>query len=401
MSELHPASQVTTRPAKIRDVRLDFFRGFAMLFIFVAHVPGGWLFHAIPARFGLSDAAHMFVFISGYAAAIAFGGTFLRHGFAVGTARIAFRCLQIYATHLGLFLVVIALCALAADLLGGFAYAARLNIGGFFVDPAQALIGLVTLTYVPTFFDILPLYMVVLAMVPIAVLLARIDRRLPIAVSIALWLFVQFDGFALPAGYAEGANWGFNPFAWQLIFITGYSFSSGWIKPPALTNRLATICGVFVALSAAMMVEPIYMAYAPLHDLRDWILAHAHKPDLDIRQFAHFLATVVLALWLVDRHIDALRRPWATPFVRLGQQALIVFVTGMTLSHLGGMLLATYGTDLAMQILVNGGGFACLFAVAYGARWIKNAPWKRPPAVAKAQEKRESGVTSATPVTAN
>jgi peptidoglycan/LPS O-acetylase OafA/YrhL len=69
-----------TAAKKPRDIRLDFFRGLALAAIFVAHVPGDWLAQIIWARFGLSDAAHVFVFISGYAAAIAFCGTFVRDG---------------------------------------------------------------------------------------------------------------------------------------------------------------------------------------------------------------------------------------------------------------------------------------------------------------------------------
>ena len=57
-----------------RDPRLDFYRGLAMFIILVAHIPvnawAGW----IPARFGFSDATEIFVFCSGMASAIAFGG---------------------------------------------------------------------------------------------------------------------------------------------------------------------------------------------------------------------------------------------------------------------------------------------------------------------------------------
>ena len=48
--------------------------------------------HWLPARFGLSDAAEMFVFLSGYATAIAFGGAFRRHGMFVGIGRVVPRC---------------------------------------------------------------------------------------------------------------------------------------------------------------------------------------------------------------------------------------------------------------------------------------------------------------------
>ena len=52
-----------------------------MLIIFVAHVPQNHWSNFIPAQFGFSDAAEMFVFCSGFAAAIAFGGTFIKAGF--------------------------------------------------------------------------------------------------------------------------------------------------------------------------------------------------------------------------------------------------------------------------------------------------------------------------------
>jgi len=39
-------------------------------------------------------------------ASIAFGGTFLRQGWLIGTARIAYRCLQLYAAQIGMFFAV-------------------------------------------------------------------------------------------------------------------------------------------------------------------------------------------------------------------------------------------------------------------------------------------------------
>jgi hypothetical protein len=78
-----------------RDPRLDVFRGLAMFIIFIAHLPGNPWNAYIPARFGPSDATEMFVFCSGFASAIAFGGTFNRDGFGVGTLRVLHRCWQI------------------------------------------------------------------------------------------------------------------------------------------------------------------------------------------------------------------------------------------------------------------------------------------------------------------
>src|SRR5208337_1620931 len=60
----------------------------------------------IPARFGFSSAAEMFVFCSGCASAIAFGSVFARCGWGIGTIRIACRIWQLYWAHIGLFLVL-------------------------------------------------------------------------------------------------------------------------------------------------------------------------------------------------------------------------------------------------------------------------------------------------------
>ena len=361
---------------KPRDVRLDFFRGVSMLIIFVAHVPGNWLAEVIPARFGLSDAAHMFVFISGWAAAIAFGGTFVRFGFLTGTARIAWRCLQLYAAHIGLFVVVAATCAAFAESLGGIEYAQRLSIGGFWVDPGATLVALFTLAYVPLYFDILPLYMVVLAMVPAMMALRRWHPAAPFAASVGLWIAVQATGFGPPSNHAEGALWGFNPFAWQLIFFTGYALSIGWAPRPRFAPGLVAASTAYLVVSAAVMIPAVYESYMLVGDLRGWVLAHAHKPNLDPRQYLHFLALAVVVIAALRGREHWLAQRWARPFVKLGQQALIVFVSGMALSHVGGMVLATYGTGPLLQLAVNGAAFAMLFALAYAAAWIKHAPWK-------------------------
>ncbi|MFZ8258145.1 OpgC domain-containing protein, partial [Staphylococcus aureus] len=88
------AAQAAITPkvtSRSRDERLDFFRGITMFIIFIAHMPGNSWNGFIPARFGFSSGAELFVFCSGVASAIAFGGTFTRHGLLIGTARICYR----------------------------------------------------------------------------------------------------------------------------------------------------------------------------------------------------------------------------------------------------------------------------------------------------------------------
>ena len=65
---------------RARDPRLDFFRGLGMFIILIAHIPWNSWTDWIPARFGFSDAADLFVFCSGMASALAFGRVFAEQG---------------------------------------------------------------------------------------------------------------------------------------------------------------------------------------------------------------------------------------------------------------------------------------------------------------------------------
>src|SRR5688572_31185978 len=54
-----------------RDIRLDLFRGLALWFIFVDHIPTNVVSWFTVRNYGFSDATEVFVFISGYTAVIA------------------------------------------------------------------------------------------------------------------------------------------------------------------------------------------------------------------------------------------------------------------------------------------------------------------------------------------
>src|SRR5688500_17048562 len=69
-----------TGPTGLRDVRLDFFRGLALLCIFIDHTPGNILGFVTARAYGLSDAAEMFVLIAGYTAVLAYSRIFEREG---------------------------------------------------------------------------------------------------------------------------------------------------------------------------------------------------------------------------------------------------------------------------------------------------------------------------------
>ncbi len=371
----HPAIGKAKKP---RDPRLDFFRGAALFIILIAHMRENWLFDWIPARFGVSDAADMFVFISGYAAAIAFGGSFLRHGWLIGAARVAFRCAQLYAAQIMTVLIVAFITALAVKHSGEAHYVDLAYLRLLFEDPQQAVIGIFTLTYVPLFLNIIPMYIVVLAMIPVAMMVARIHPLLVSVLSFALWAIANRFEINLIGDPSTNGPWYFNPFAWQLIFFVGFAISMGWIKAPARSRALqGAALGVVVLGYLASYRGPAEVS--ALVDLyRDWVVAHSDKTYLDPLRVIHFLATAYLAITLIQGHEQSLLHPVFRVFVKCGQQALPTFLAGIIVAILGGIAFDLVGTGFLAQAGVNVASFAILIANAYLVGWFKAKPWSRP-----------------------
>ena len=298
-----PPSQPQNTAGKPRDPRLDFFRGLAMFIILVAHTPGNPWTLWIPARFGFSDATEIFVFCSGMASALAFGTVFMKRSWWMGTARILFRVWQVYWAHISVFLATALLC-FAIDHYGlglpDKRYIAEPYVVPFFERTGETALGLLTLSYVPGMFDILPMYLVILALVPLVVALYRAGGRWAVFAFVGLlWLGANLAGYAfhydvddsgvdasgleaaaigigrslsflnLPANPFGENTWFFNPFAWQLIFFTGFAFGMRWLPSPPVRRWL-----VALALAYVLLVVPF--AWFKIHDglymPREWAL---------------------------------------------------------------------------------------------------------------------------------
>lgn len=83
-----------------RDVRLDLFPGLANWAIFLDHIPHEALSWLTIKHYGFSDAADLFVFISGYTAALVFGRLMIERGYVAAAAKLAKRALQLYVAHI-------------------------------------------------------------------------------------------------------------------------------------------------------------------------------------------------------------------------------------------------------------------------------------------------------------
>lgn len=356
-------------PKSARDVRLDFFRGLAMFIILVAHVPGNSWFDWIPARFGFSSAAEVFVFCSGLASALAFGRVFTRDGFFAGTQRILFRLWQVYWAHIGLSLVMITV-SVAGMKLTGTDYSARLGLDWLFGHAGEGFLRLMTLTFTPNFLDVLPMYLVLLAMIPVVVAIARLHVWLALGALFTLWLVVQITGLNLPGGQSPEGMWYFNPLAWQLVFFTGFAFGMGWLKAPVLQRgAVFWLCVLVLIASVPLNFWAFTDNIQALGEAHEALLGMNGKTNLNALLYLHFLSVAYVALVLVDpiKH----RLAEAKPIILVGQQALAAFMTSIVLAWVGGMVLDEVGRGALTTALVNLAGFAGLIATAWTATRYK------------------------------
>jgi len=369
-----------TSIGQTRDPRLDFFRGVAMFIIFIAHTPGNWWVNWIPARFGFSDATEIFVFCSGMASAIAFGKIFEVQGWAMGTARTLHRAWQVYWAHIALFFTIVAqLVAIDMLLDTGGAYTGSMNLTVFFDNIRECILGLMTLTYVPNYWDILPMYFAILLMLPIVMWLRWQHWAAPFAFCIVLWFIAGLGYLNLPAEPWSDRPWFFNPFAWQLIFFTGFAFMRGWIPAPPIRKDWMIAAGVVLLLSVPFSSHYLLHPVTELREVNAVLHPLTRKTEFGFFRYLHFLALAYMSYSVVTLMGARFSGVLVDICRKVGQQSLAVFLASLFLAQTAGTLMNVLGHSYVTMAVVNLLGFAGLVAVAHIAGWFKSTPWKRKP----------------------
>lgn len=390
-------SQPHQKAKRPRDERLDVFRGITMLIIFVAHLPENSWNAFIPARFGFSSGAELFVFCSGVASALAFGSVFVRRGLLLGTARIAYRIWQVYWAQLGLVLALIAVAALLDRALG-LAELAR-QFPPLLSDPEGALLGLATLTWQPDYLDILPMYLVILALVPAMMALRRVHVALPFLTAVLLYALVWTQDINLPGNPWNGAGWFLNPFAWQLIFFVGFFIGMKWLPVPRLGDRRLMLAAAgFILLSVPLSFWGILAHWPAAQALRDLIIPAAEKSNLHILRVLHFLALAYLVLSLIEPWRPRLDRGAGHLLVLIGRQSLAAFLASVVLARLAGTAADMAGRSEIVVALLNLTGFALILGTAAVVGWFKSAPWAGRPEPQRQDEPAAAGIALPTRV---
>jgi hypothetical protein len=354
---------MSTMSTTTRDWRIDWLRGLALVSIFINHMPGNRLENWTTRNFGFSDAAEVFVLLAGVAAAFAYFKRF-EAGQQAETSRKALRrAVTRYGAHVASTLAAIVLFATVASFMENPGYLDLIGIAPLFMEPWPGLIGIMTGGYQLGYFNILPLYIVLLATLPVYMWLAKRDVRLMLGVSLALYVTAQVYRWELP-NYPTGGGWYFNPFLWQLIFAIGLALGimrlrGQWVAyhPAAYALALA-----YIVFSAVWMIWSLggHVTHGLLPGWTDTL----HKSFLPPPRLLHVLALGYLLVH--TRAWQALSRlATADPVLTiLGRNSLPVFVAGSLASMVGYIVLVETGTDIAVELALTVLGIGVMWLAA-------------------------------------
>lgn len=359
-----------------RDHRVDFLRGLALAIIFINHVPGNFYEKLTPKNFGFSDAAEIFVLLAGFASAYAYYSRFERGEFWEAATKAWRRAGVLYFSHVVTTVIAIALFCAATLYFAHPGYLddsiVYMDIKPLMDDPVKGFVGLVTLGHQLGYFNILPMYMALLVMLPAMMILARLSLWLLLAVSVTLWFLTGAFGLDLP-NYPMPGGWFFNPFAWQLLFVIGFILGQRQRekKPMPFSAPLYGLAALYLLLA---------YWWVPF----DWLINFSgiklpstlwgfDKGFVAWTRLFHVLALgYVVMMSPLGRLMHKI--PPTTFLTAMGRHSLPVFCVGSLLSMTGAIARHEWGASFGHDTLIVATGLATMGLLALALDGRKPAP---------------------------
>ncbi len=347
---------------------IDFWRGFALLTIYINHIPGIYFDRFTHRNVLMSDSADLFVFLAGWGLCLMLNGTGKTLPVTQQLYRLSARAITLYAAHLLTMSVALAMLAVAANLLENTLILEWHNAAEVFSNPVNAHIGLVFLTHQLGYFDILPLYVMLMLAAPLVGLInAKIPLwLLPISLTIyALALCFQINFRTWPAN----GEWFFNPLCWQLVFVLGFVLARDeglgkFVRRQLLWLRVLSV---------------------PVLAIGTWVVWSGWWPDLSVvpepkllflisktyvtpMRLVQFLALVAIVSLLFPYLLRLLPR-MAEGLSMLGRNSLNVFCVGSLLSLAAQIVRYALQGGIILDSVLIITGFLMLGLTAWLSEW--------------------------------
>ena len=358
--------------ARSLDLRVDLLRGLANWFLFLDHIPHNVVNFITLRNFGFSGATDVFVFVTGYAAAIFFGQMALERGFVVTSTRILRRLWQLYAAYVVLFVIYVDIVSNVAARYGTTEIIDEYNVIGIVDHPIRTLMHGLMMQAKPLHLDVLQLFIGLLVMFPPMLWLMLRRPNVALAGSVALYVASRAFDWSLPS-FPTG-TWYFNPFCWQLLSVLGAWFAVSGPKLIRTLQRLPLLRAaaatylVFALVVALAAHVPALAARLPDFGVS---LSPTDKENLASYRVIHLLALALLFTYFVPRDWAPLRSKLLQPVMKCGEEWLTSFCIGVFLSFAAHFALITGPNSVAMQVLVSVSGIAMMTAIAYYISWSR------------------------------
>ena len=338
-------------------MRIDFFRGLALYMIIFDHIPGDPLNKLTYARIGFSDAAELFVFLSGVSCGIVYSRVLSRQGVSGLLRGVSWRALQIYAYYLIASLATILLIVVSRDVI-----AIPANHQAFIAlrqDPLAAIQSAFFLISPPDLPGILVLYLeLTLFSIPMFLLIAARSSAAALLVSGGLWLLAQIHPDLLPR-LADHSY--FNPIAWQFIFCIGM-FVGTWYNSDEMSLEIfrkrpwvllaCTIVGIGLLYQLARTLGHYQLLNLGTLAVSDATL-FLMKENLSAIRLLHFLAVAFLVAICVRPSSPILSLPGARTIIKTGRSSLQVFCLGAILTVMLNLLVAVERPGVIERVILD------------------------------------------------
>ncbi|PQV50024.1 OpgC domain-containing protein [Paraburkholderia sp. BL21I4N1] len=355
-------------PPAGRSIEVDFFRGVVLIVIVLDHIPGSTLSHLMLHAYALCDSAEVFVFLGGYASAAAYTAVLAGRGESAAKLRFVKRCWEIYRAYLltavltlvsGAILALLHLNPPMVDLTGWTPFSAQ---------PLHTAFDIAVLRRQPYLSSVLPMYVIFALCVPFAVPLARRSWWLALALSVAIWALAR----PLAAFFSidDMADWAFNPFAWQLMFVLGILCRVQPISERFHTSRTArSLTWIAVIAALTFAVVKLFVLTQPLPG--------ALKQNLSPDRVINFVVIAWLAAQFVRMGSIAWLAQRLPAVVTVGRTGLVCFVAGTLVSLIVDTATPHMFHGFRGVLIGLGGDLVAIGALLMIARGWQG--WKRQP----------------------
>lgn len=348
---------------------VDFWRGFALVSIFINHIPGVFFDQFTHRAVSISDSAELFVFLAGWSLRYVIGDADRPRPMHEVVFRLGGRAVTIYAAHMMIVMLAIAILAITARLLDNPLLLEWHNAAAVFYRPVETHIGIALLTHQLGYFDILPLYVALMLVAPFLAILDRLAPRLLLPASFVLYIASLAVPLTIPAWPIDG-QWFFNPLTWQFVFVLGLVLGrkhglGGWVCQHIMAIRWVSlpivIVGTIFVLTGGTWIDPTAVPEPKLL----FINGKTFATPIRVIQFLALVAVMSIVYPYIVKAV-----PSAVGFLSmLGRNSLEVFCAGSILSLICQILRFALPDGIWLDTLLVIGGMALMGMVAWLAEW--------------------------------